>query len=146
MYRRTRLQIPCEFLKLICFVACVGLATWGLLSSFFERHDLPIPQGELPDSDDDFTTRTRLAMGAAGNRTLGFSSIKFINMAKRFDRADAATIQAYLSGLDLEYYSAVEPFQVGDVGMPPSSNPGALRVGEKGCWRAHANVCQTTFA
>ncbi|KAK3382390.1 hypothetical protein B0T24DRAFT_686377 [Lasiosphaeria ovina] len=80
------------------------------------------------------------AMRAAGNSTLGFSSIKCINLPHRYDRADAATLQAYLAGIDLEAYPAVRPDQIVDVRMPPSSNPRALKRGEKGCWRAHANI------
>lgn len=78
-------------------------------------------------------------MGPAGNRTLGFSSIYFINLAHRYDRLDAASLQAYLSGVDLVELSAVEPNQIKDVGMPPTHRQG-LKIGEKGCWRAHANV------
>lgn len=93
----------------------------------------------------DFSQGKPAAGAGAGDRKLGFSSIKFINMPKRFDRADAATLQAYLSGLDLEYHPAVEPsdIDIHDVGMPPSSNQGALKPGEKGCWRAHANVSKS---
>ena len=80
-----------------------------------------------------------LAWEAAGNSTLGFHSIKFINLKKRFDRRDTAILQAYLSGIDLEDYPGVEQSMADDQGMPPSSTL-HLKVGEKGCWRAHANV------
>lgn len=79
-------------------------------------------------------------MRAAGNRTLGFHSIKFINIPSRFDRRDAAVLQAYLAGIDVEEHPAVKPSQIADVGMPPTSAPTFLKPGEKGCWRAHANV------
>ncbi|KAM7196121.1 hypothetical protein V8F20_007156 [Naviculisporaceae sp. PSN 640] len=75
----------------------------------------------------------------AGNRTLGFSSIKLINMPKRFDYYDAATLHAYLAGLDLEYYPAAELLDFHDAGTPPTSNVLALKPDEKGRWRTHAN-------
>ncbi|EFZ03843.1 glycosyl transferase family 25 protein [Metarhizium robertsii] len=74
----------------------------------------------------------------AGNSTLGFGSIYFINMKKRYDRLDAVSLQAYLSGVDVMPYSAVEPEMINDVGMPPTRV--SLKEGEKGCWRAHANI------
>lgn len=79
-------------------------------------------------------------MTAAGNRTLGFHSIKFINLPTRYDRLDAVTLQSYLSGIDIEEYPAVEAKMISDTGMPPTSNPQRLNRGEKGCWRAHANI------
>jgi hypothetical protein len=85
----------------------------------------------------------KLSMRAAGNRTLGFSSIKFINLPERYDRLDAATIQAYLAGIDFDVYRAVPPTAISDVGMPPTSGK-PLTAGEKGCWRAHANVRNRT--
>ncbi|KAK7179483.1 hypothetical protein PSPO01_14495 [Paraphaeosphaeria sporulosa] len=81
-----------------------------------------------------------LTRSAAGNRTLGFHSIKFINIPTRFDRLDAVRLQAYLSGLDVTEQPAVLPSELNPVGMPPSSNPQDLKPGEKGCWRAHANI------
>lgn len=81
-----------------------------------------------------------LSMANAGNSTLGFHSIKFVNMKTRYDRGDAATLQAYLSGIDLEDFPAVEKDMISDVGMPPTSRPGRVHVPEQGCWRAHANV------
>jgi hypothetical protein len=80
------------------------------------------------------------SMEAAGNATLGFSSIRFINMKHRFDRLDAARLQAYVSGLIFEEYPAVEPDQILSTGMPPTSSPSRLQTSEKGCYRAHANV------
>ncbi|KAJ9157504.1 Glycosyl transferase family 25 protein [Pleurostoma richardsiae] len=78
-------------------------------------------------------------MRAAGNRTLGFHSIRFINMKSRYDRQDAAVIQAYLSGIDLQDAAAVDGATINAVGLPPTSND-ALKPGEKGCFRAHANI------
>ncbi|KAK2603554.1 hypothetical protein QQS21_004234 [Conoideocrella luteorostrata] len=80
------------------------------------------------------------ALEAAGNSTLGFSSIQFINLKNRFDRLDAATLQAYLSRLDIVEVPGVEAKDIHDKGMPPTHRLGVLRDGEKGCWRAHANI------
>ncbi|ODA78197.1 hypothetical protein RJ55_05577 [Drechmeria coniospora] len=80
------------------------------------------------------------AVRAAGNSTLGFGSIRYINLRSRYDRLDAASIQAFLTGLRLTESRAVEPDMIRDVGMPPMHNPGYLKPGQKGCWRAHANI------
>ncbi len=81
-----------------------------------------------------------LAMKAAGNRTLGFHSIRLINMPRRFDRSDAMTLQAYLAGVDVQECPGITPKDFDDVGMPPTSNPNFVKPGEKGATRAHANV------
>ncbi|KAK2593181.1 hypothetical protein QQS21_009110 [Conoideocrella luteorostrata] len=81
-----------------------------------------------------------LAAAAAGNSTLGFSSIQFINLKHRYDRGDAGTLQAYLSGLDIAGAPGVESVDIHDAGMPPTHRKGALQYKEKATWRAHANV------
>lgn len=81
----------------------------------------------------------RRLMQAAGNSTLGFESIRFINMPGRFDRTDAATLQAFLSGIDLTEVEGVDMKDRTDVGMPPE-HLSRVKKGEKGCYRAHANV------
>jgi hypothetical protein len=81
-----------------------------------------------------------LSMDQAGNSTLGFHAIYYVNMKARYDREDAMALQAYISGLDIKDYPAVEADMIDPVGMPPTHRPGKLKTGEKGCWRAHANV------
>ncbi|KAM3537218.1 hypothetical protein ARSEF1564_009858 [Beauveria bassiana] len=85
------------------------------------------------------TAAERRLMEAAGNRTLGFSSIQFINMPGRFDRSDAATLQAHMAGIDYVEVTGVTSEAIKDVGMPPEHTT-YLKPGEKGCWRAHANI------
>lgn len=79
-------------------------------------------------------------MDAAGNSTLGFGAIKFINLRGRYDRLDAATLQAHLSGIDIEEVQGVDAKELSDVGLPPEHLARNLKQGEKGCWRAHADV------
>ncbi|TLD21953.1 hypothetical protein PspLS_08228 [Pyricularia sp. CBS 133598] len=80
---------------------------------------------------------------AASNRTLGLDSIVFLNLPHRHDRYDAMAIQSHLAGIDVTRFAAVDAADVRtDQGMPPTEKPGKLRDGEKGCWRAHANVWQ----
>lgn len=98
---------------------------------------------ELEKQSEGKPDQALLAWEAAGNRTLGFHSIKYINLEKRFDRRDAAILQAYLSGLDLEDYPGVEQSMISDQGMPPTSSS-SLKIGEKACFRAHANVRQSS--
>ncbi|KAF4826082.1 Procollagen galactosyltransferase 1 [Colletotrichum tropicale] len=86
-----------------------------------------------------------LAVSAAANRTLGFGSIKMISLPIRQDKADAATVQSFLSNIDIQIVEGVNGSRLGEVGLPPSSIPDiepgqALSAGEKGCWRSHANV------
>ncbi|OAA73942.1 Glycosyl transferase, family 25 [Cordyceps fumosorosea ARSEF 2679] len=81
----------------------------------------------------------RRLMDAAGNATLGFGSIQFINLPLRFDRLDAATLQAWLSGIDMTEVRGVLADEINDVGMPPEHLT-RVKKGEKGCWRAHANI------
>ncbi|KAK1986195.1 family 25 glycosyltransferase [Colletotrichum cereale] len=80
---------------------------------------------------------------ASANRTLGFGSIEMINLPIRQDKADAAAVQAFLSGIDINIVEGVNGSRLGEVGMPPSSIPDTepgLSGGEKGCWRSHANA------
>lgn len=85
------------------------------------------------------TVGEKALMDAAGNATLGFGSIQFINLPARFDRIDAATLQAYLSGIDITEVPGVLAADINDAGMPPE-HLSRVKKGEKGCWRAHANV------
>ncbi|KXH60204.1 hypothetical protein CSAL01_07709 [Colletotrichum salicis] len=73
------------------------------------------------------------------NSTFGFPKIFFIHISTRFDLLDAATIQAFLSGVQFEVFPAVEASMIKDKGMPPTHDKERLRGAEKGCWRAHAN-------
>ncbi|KJK77002.1 hypothetical protein H634G_08044 [Metarhizium anisopliae BRIP 53293] len=97
--------------------------------------DLPLYQSSL----NKYSVQSR-TLARAGNSTLGFSSIEFINLKHRFDRLDAATLQAYLSGLDISEAAGVQSDDIHDAGMPPTHRIGVIRDGEKGCWRAHANI------
>ncbi|KAK5655608.1 hypothetical protein OQA88_5539 [Cercophora sp. LCS_1] len=80
------------------------------------------------------------SMMAAGNSTLGFHKILYLNMKVRYDREDAMALQSYISGVDIEDYAGVEFDMIDPVGMPPSHRPSVFKAGERGCWRAHANI------
>lgn len=80
---------------------------------------------------------------AASNGTVGVDSIIFLNLPHRHDRFDAMAIQAHLSKLKISRFPAVDPSTLTSQGMPPMENDQAnLKEGEKGCFRAHANVWQ----
>ncbi|KAK0613634.1 hypothetical protein B0T14DRAFT_485437 [Immersiella caudata] len=97
--------------------------------------------GPVQDHDAFDITNQAASMEAAGNSTLGFNKIVFINVKKRYDREDAMAIQAYLAGLDIEDYPAVTPDMIISAGMPPSHRINAFKsAGIRGCYRAHANV------
>lgn len=80
----------------------------------------------------------------ASNATLGFSKILYVNLKHRWDKADAAIIQAYTSGLDIEILPAVDAKtdieDQGRIGLPPSSGKETLGAGQIACWRSHANI------
>lgn len=74
------------------------------------------------------------------NETFGFAKTFLINLPTRYDYLDAATIQAFLSGVQFEVFPAVEGDVVREKGMPPTHHKQRLTQAEKGCWRSHANV------
>ncbi|KYK54913.1 hypothetical protein DCS_06874 [Drechmeria coniospora] len=97
--------------------------------------------GQLVDDDDDgYPPETDASMKSAGNSTLGFGSVNFLYLSTRFDRLDAMSLQSYLSGIDVTEQLGVGPEMIKDAGMPPTQKPRELTIGEKGCWRAHANI------
>lgn len=95
---------------------------------------------EQIEAVDDGSAEMDESMLNAGNSTLGFHKILYINMRARHDREDAMALQTYISGLETTDFPAVEADLIDPVGMPPTHRPSILKVGEKGCWRAHANV------
>ncbi|KAK2594585.1 hypothetical protein QQS21_007715 [Conoideocrella luteorostrata] len=136
------------FFRIFVLVAIAFLIAGVLISDFHStvyQHTKSLLRDNTSHSHKNSTGAEHIphqsgALEAAGNSTLGFSSIQFINLRNRFDRLDAATLQAYLSGLDIIEVPGVDAKDIHDVGMPPTHRIGVLRDGEKGCWRAHANI------
>jgi hypothetical protein len=87
------------------------------------------------------------SIAAAGNATLGFHKILWINVRRRWDKGDARSLQTYVSGLNIETVAAVEGKadidDAGRVGLPPV-NGRTLNGGEIACYRSHANVSANT--
>ncbi|KAL5906752.1 hypothetical protein ACKVV1_011155 [Pyricularia oryzae] len=80
---------------------------------------------------------------AASNATVGVDSIIFLNLPHRHDRYDAMAIQVHLSKLKITRFPAVDGSKLTSQGMPPMENDQFnLKDGEKGCFRAHANIWQ----
>lgn len=85
---------------------------------------------------------------AAGNETLGFQKIIFLNLPYRYDFSDAMTMQSELAGLQWDVEDSVLADSIDErrSGYPPSSNDyGSLpadrgRLGQWACTRSHANV------
>ncbi|PQK12526.1 hypothetical protein BB8028_0003g11430 [Beauveria bassiana] len=125
------------FTLLILFLVLVYGGSSSTRASFgnHRRPAEPAATGGVPRPSRD---QQRL-MDAARNATLGFSSIQFINLPGRFDRLDAASLQAWLAGIDITETPGVLAAEINDVGMPPEHSA-RLRKEEKGCWRAHANI------
>lgn len=82
---------------------------------------------------------------AAGNATLGFQRILVINLPSRFDRADAIVMQSVVSKIKVEFSPGVHEKELDENGLPPTSAPGALKTSEQACFRAHANVGETSL-
>ncbi len=78
---------------------------------------------------------------AAGNSTLGFSSIQYLNLPHRTDRNDAMVLQGYVTGLDLNLFPGVYADDIKENGLPPMSKKASDKPTVIACWRAHANVC-----
>ncbi len=137
-----------RFLRIVAFVSlCLVLVyvfssaaggTGGGGGVFSGRHKLSMGPASKTAAARPSRAERRL-MDAAGNATLGFGSIQFINLPLRFDRLDAATLQAWLSGIDIVEVPGVSASEINDVGMPPEHLTRVKKT-EKGCWRAHANV------
>lgn len=79
---------------------------------------------------------------SAGNSTLGFDHIAYINMKHSFDRNDAIRMQCEISGLEMERMVGVTPDDINPngKGLPPSSADKELLGGEKACIRSHAEL------
>lgn len=111
-------------------------------------HQAPIPAHQqpataaVPPPPPPPTKKHASVWEAASNRTLGLDSLVFLNLPHRHDRYDAMAIQAHISDIKITRFAAVDAKELRDVGMPPTEKPTRLNLGEKGCWRAHANVWQ----
>lgn len=130
---------PVEYLCLLGFAIVSSIIYLG---TTFSGEDYFSHVADAIKGDSKAATSQRneeLVLAAAGNRTLGFSKIYFINLPNRYDRMDAGVLQAYLSGIDITLFPAVNGKTIEDTGMPPTSTDEPTGV-EKGCWRAHANV------
>lgn len=125
---------------LVCVVLCFIFIANQYRAALNGAFNLPsLQHGPVEEHDDELTLR-EASIEHASNSTLGFHGIYYINMKARYDRSDAAFLQAYISGLDMHDYPAVEADMIDPVGMPPTHKPMKLKVGEKGCWRAHSNI------
>ncbi|OHE94312.1 hypothetical protein CORC01_10359 [Colletotrichum orchidophilum] len=121
------LAVKASFTLTILFVVLLFRASSPLRLEGYEHATLP-PSAPIAFSD------------VTDNSTFGFPKIFLINLPTRFDLLDAATIQAFLSGVQFEVFPAVETDMIKDKGMPPTRDKERLKQTEKGCWRAHANI------
>ena len=76
---------------------------------------------------------------SAGNATLGFQKLVYINLAHRHDYDDAMTLQSLVSNITLSRQSGVNAADLKDAGLPPSSTD-SMRKSHQACFRAHANL------
>ncbi|KAK4041602.1 hypothetical protein C8A01DRAFT_14683 [Parachaetomium inaequale] len=130
---------PIHLIILLWFVVSLIFIARRYIAPFRGSFDLPGLR-HVPVEGHDESVLREASIEHASNSTLGFHAIYYINMKARYDRSDAASLQAYIFGLNLHAYPGVEPDMTGTVGMPPTHRPSALKIGEKGSWRAHVNV------
>ncbi|KAK3898862.1 hypothetical protein C8A05DRAFT_18616 [Staphylotrichum tortipilum] len=128
-----------QSILLVCFVFSFIFIADRYRAAFNGTFNLPGLRHGAVQGYDEFVLRES-SMEHASNSTLGFHAIYYINMKARYDRSDAAFLQAYISGLDIHDYPAVEADMIDPVGMPPTHRPSVLKIGEKGCWHAHSNI------
>ncbi|KAI9806597.1 MAG: hypothetical protein M1825_006054 [Sarcosagium campestre] len=84
--------------------------------------------------------------GSTSNATLGFEKILVINLPERTDKRDAMTLSASLSGLKIDWISAVRGSTLPDVALPfgAGRNEGSgLSDGNIGSWRSHMNAVRS---
>ena len=75
---------------------------------------------------------------SAGNATLGFQKMVYINLAHRYDYDDAMTLQSLVSNITLTRQSGVNTADLKDAGLPPSSSHFGKTY--QACYPAHANL------
>ena len=84
---------------------------------------------------------------SAGNATLGFQKMVYINLAHRYDYDDTMTLQSLVSNITLTRLPGVHFVDLKDAGLPPASEGGELswwgedhKKKKQACYRAHANL------
>lgn len=141
LFRVTMASFPFrqwKFTTTFLILVVIGVAVARHLSGLsFKSSGLPL---SLASETLDFE--------AAGNETLGFQKIIFLNLPSRHDLSDAMALQADLSGLqwDVEDSVLADSIDDGKTGYPPSSNQYGTLPTDRGhraqwaCARSHANV------
>ncbi|KAA8915482.1 hypothetical protein TRICI_002403 [Trichomonascus ciferrii] len=117
---------------LLFLVAFIQLACLGLKRQPFDLwFDSPSPT----ESHDN-------VFNSAGNATLGFQSIRYINLPTMFDKADALRMQSASAGLKMFPFDAIgkDMIQENGKGLPPSSAEKELKPEEKACLRSHVEL------
>lgn len=95
-------------------------------------------EGENISLDSSYEINVKLKSPA--NRTLGFETIQFINLAHRFDYADVMALNGALTELDIQTSRGVTPDDIKGKGISPQSN--SYGEPQRACYRSHSNVWQ----
>lgn len=69
-----------------------------------------------------------------------FQKIYAISLASRTDLADAMSLAATLTGLDIEIVAASDGSELTNKSLPDGADEVNLRMAELGCWRSHMNI------
>lgn len=95
-------------------------------------------ENEVEDISLDPSQEIYVKLQSPANRTLGFETIQFINLAHRFDYADVMALNGAITGVDIQTSPGVTPDDIKEKGISPQSN----QYGEpqKACYRSHSNV------
>lgn len=134
----SKVKMDLKFFVRVAF--CVALVQ--LVFLFLRYKDSSVWSGGR--LNDDVQLQTDDIYSSAGNATLGFQSIQYINLAGMFDKQDAITMQSVVSGIEMTRFDAVgeDNLRPNGKGLPPRSSDSRLLEGEKACFRSHMAVWQ----
>lgn len=72
--------------------------------------------------------------------SLQFQKIFVIGLPERTDRRDRIILQAFLSGVDIEFVDGVLGAEISDKAIPKVKGWKKPFDGALGCWRTHMNI------
>ncbi|KAL8702309.1 MAG: hypothetical protein Q9201_004479 [Fulgogasparrea decipioides] len=134
----------------------LAVVSFAALAFFFARpyHHIPsVTHPVLSDTAESDQPANGLLTGKppagssddARNATLGFEKVFVINLPERYDKLDAFSIAASLTGFTHEVMEGIKGSTVVNKTLPTLDNvPEDARARNNivGCWRAHLNFAQ----
>ncbi|KIN05436.1 glycosyltransferase family 25 protein [Oidiodendron maius Zn] len=84
---------------------------------------------------------TTSEIGRASNATLGYEKLYVLGLKQRFDRRDAITLAASLTGFDVEFWESIRGEDIVEKFLPPGMD--TLLPGRIGSWRGHMDIIRS---